>query len=177
MITAKRQISFVFSFLVIYQVSSQHLIAEDLKTNKERKVKIGKELGVFTKTDTLYCITEEYNSITNETDFKYTGDWILTSINSKKGTIQLTNNMDGKIETINTNEIVQLIFRRQDNAKHKQLILGAFTGGLIWSVGASNEQDGQKIAGLTISALCAIYMAATWTWPMERTYKFVRIEK
>lgn len=171
----KRTFLILIVLLAMSNAFAQRLITEDVKTHKIRKVKIGKRVGIYTTTDTLYSIRESYDSISKQLKYENTGDWILRTINDEDGNIEVENELSGEIRIIDTRSIKELIFRREDDARYKQLILFSFLGGLAWA--AASDDQGQDIAAASIMVACAGYMVATWTWPTERGYKFIRIEK
>lgn len=160
--------------LIAFYSYSQRLVAEDLKTHKIRKVKIGKRLSVTTPTDTLYPIKQKYNPVTKQVEYKDVGDWILIKIDTKINEIELVNNLTGERKEINISDINEVIFRREDHAKYKQLILAGFVGGICWT--ALTHDQGQEIAGISLATVCLSYMVATWTWTSERRYKIVGID-
>jgi hypothetical protein len=136
-------IIFVLS-LISFDLLAQKLIAEDLKTRKIRKFKIGKTIGIFTSTDTLYCIKEYINPLTKDKEYKYVGDWVLLKINSQEKEIEVINSLDGERRIVKIEDINYVIFRREDDARYKQILLGGFVASGIWAAGTNSTLSHQK---------------------------------
>ena len=96
-------------------------------------------------------------------------------INPDDSSIELWNNLDERTVKIATDDIKLLIFKQEDRKLHRQILLGACFGGIIWA--AASENSTQSIAAIGLTLASAGYLAGTVGRTRYRRYKLVGIEQ
>lgn len=152
---------------------SQHLLARDLEKDKVVKVKFGKELSVITKTDTLDFFNTVFNEESQEWEDVWTGYWYLAGMDADNKSITLWNNLTEESVDLATDDIEQLIFKRDDRGVMRKILLGTCVGGIVWAAASKNTTQSVAAIGLTVAS--AAYLAATIGRTHYRHYTLVGI--
>ena len=151
------------------------MLVQDLDKKKTRKVEFGKELSVITRTDTLDFYEPIFNQETEEWEEVWSGYWYLSKINLDEKTIVLWNNLDERQVTIPVAEIETLIFKLDDRAVYRKILLGVSFGGIAWAAASKNSTQSITAIGITLAS--ATYLASTIGRTKYRKYKLLSIEE
>lgn len=159
-----------------HQVQSQYLLAADIKRQKIKKVKPGKELIVITKTDTLDFYDPVYNEERKEWEDSWTGYyWYLSRVNIRENSIVLWNNLDERLVTIPVEDVEKLIFKLENRGIGRKVLVVAGLGGIVWA--AVSDNSNQSVAALSLTLVSAAYLAGTVGRTKYREYRLVGIEE